>query len=454
MHTFVSRHRLTQGGIPRNLSKTHRAVPQQDYRVRSLLQVQRSLRDPANPTSAESFAVEVEKDRASLDTSSPQHEFTATTGTLPPKSLQRKLKVSKPGDSLEREAERTADRIVRMSAEQQAPAPRESSVFQPGSDDVTAIQRLAAHRSPSFEDAVVLGEEESESAPVQTLRAPHSAEGPEAVSLRRLRGASNGVPISWGVRRFMETQFGFDFRPVRIHADHHAAELSDSLNARAFTHGPHVFFGHDEYRPQTQEGTHVLAHELTHVVQQGAAPKLVPAGENAAGDESVSAGREPEGLQRLSAPGRVRRRNVAPWGADGPTGTDYDVTTDRGSTVTGWIAYSPWRVPLQYWCHGHSVDSYANHGYSVYSGQNFARVVADEWTNIPPDQTRAGDMAVWTENMDHSAKFTDPVVQGGQLEPDRSMLSTKNGQAPVAKMSLNAIAAIYGGRGISVFRRR
>ena len=80
-----------------------------------------------------------------------------------------------------------------------------------------------------------------------------------------------GRPLTAGVRSRMESAFGSGFSNVRIHTDGNAANLSDSLNARAFTVGQHVAFGSGEYRPGSLMGDALIAHELAHVVQQGGA---------------------------------------------------------------------------------------------------------------------------------------------------------------------------------------
>jgi len=70
----------------------------------------------------------------------------------------------------------------------------------------------------------------------------------------------------------MEARFRHSFAAVRIHADEHAAVAAGSVDARAFTVGSHIVFAPGEYRPGTAEGRVLLAHELTHVVQQSSAP--------------------------------------------------------------------------------------------------------------------------------------------------------------------------------------
>ncbi|MGF6778289.1 DUF4157 domain-containing protein [Paraburkholderia sp. GAS334] len=79
---------------------------------------------------------------------------------------------------------------------------------------------------------------------------------------------SSGRAMDHGTRTRMETAFGADFSGVRLHTDAHADGLSRSLSARAFTTGRDVFFRHGEYSPGTSSGRELLAHELTHVVQQ------------------------------------------------------------------------------------------------------------------------------------------------------------------------------------------
>jgi hypothetical protein len=79
---------------------------------------------------------------------------------------------------------------------------------------------------------------------------------------------SPGTPLTGEARAAMEARFGEDFSTVRIHADPRAAESARAVNARAYTVGRDVVFGSGQYAPATTAGQHLLAHELTHVVQQ------------------------------------------------------------------------------------------------------------------------------------------------------------------------------------------
>ncbi len=77
-----------------------------------------------------------------------------------------------------------------------------------------------------------------------------------------------GRPLEGAVREFMEPRFGHDFSRVRVHTDGGAANAAHAVQARAFTDGRNIVFGNGEYAPATSKGKRLLAHELTHVVQQ------------------------------------------------------------------------------------------------------------------------------------------------------------------------------------------
>src|SRR6266699_2959863 len=79
---------------------------------------------------------------------------------------------------------------------------------------------------------------------------------------------SPGRLLDAGTRAFMEPGFGHDFSQVRVHTDARAAESAQAVNALAYTVGRDVVFGTGQYSPETIEGKKLVAHELTHVVQQ------------------------------------------------------------------------------------------------------------------------------------------------------------------------------------------
>lgn len=82
------------------------------------------------------------------------------------------------------------------------------------------------------------------------------------------RGSGSGMDAQ--TLSVMESSFGADFSGVRVHTDSHAVQMSQQLNAHAFTVGNDIFFNQGRYQPSSKEGAGLLAHELTHTVQQGA----------------------------------------------------------------------------------------------------------------------------------------------------------------------------------------
>ena len=99
---------------------------------------------------------------------------------------------------------------------------------------------------------------------LQRLRDP-SAHGPQATGVPDL---GTGRPLDGATRRLFESRFGHDFGGVRVHADDRAAAAARSLHAEAYASGHDLVFGRGRYNPATPDGQRLLAHELTHVVQQ------------------------------------------------------------------------------------------------------------------------------------------------------------------------------------------
>lgn len=161
---------------------------------------------------------------------------------------QPKLAVGTPGDRFEREADRVAESVMRGgSADVGNAAP-------------ASVQRACA--ACSEEDNTIRGKPQGSS-----LDASANVSG----AIGAARGA--GAPLAGAARAFFEPRFGRSFGHVRVHADARADSLAGSLRARAFTVGSDIFFKEGEYAPASDGGRRLLAHELTHVVQQARAPE-------------------------------------------------------------------------------------------------------------------------------------------------------------------------------------
>lgn len=92
----------------------------------------------------------------------------------------------------------------------------------------------------------------------------------EAVESQLAAAPGGGRPLPEDLRPRLESRFGADLSPVRIHTDDRAEQMNRQLDSRAFTYGPAIYFDRGQYNPTAPEGQHILAHELTHTAQQGA----------------------------------------------------------------------------------------------------------------------------------------------------------------------------------------
>jgi hypothetical protein len=165
-------------------------------------------------------------------------------------TIQAKLAVNQPGDAFEQEADRVADRVMRMTN----PAVACSSSSR---DANRSLQRAAAAPAPSA---------------ASTSASWNNAAAPPMVG--QVLNAP-GQPLAPPTRDFMETRFGHHFSQVRVHTGPTAAESARSISALAFTSAHHIVFGSGQYSPGTSEGRKLLAHELTHVLQQGTGESVI-----------------------------------------------------------------------------------------------------------------------------------------------------------------------------------
>jgi hypothetical protein len=239
--------------------------------------------------------------------------------------IQPKLQISKPDDPMEKEADATADKVMRMSA----PAVQPASA-QPPDDDLhrkcadcekenklqrkeedeevqpklsvngqgALIQRVEENDEPvqAKEEEEVQRkydkcgkEEKNQPSYIQKLNDDNKNEKDESINpklsflarkergppqtstrfVKDLHSSHSGRAMDNGTRSFMESRFSADFSQVRLHTDAKAVQLSSQINAQAFTHGNNIYFNSGKYNPATESGKHLLAHELTHTIQQG-----------------------------------------------------------------------------------------------------------------------------------------------------------------------------------------
>jgi len=211
--------------------------------------------------------------------------------------LQTKLTVGQPGDRYEQEADSIADRVVgrhpteacehegligqispaiqRQGEEEevQTQAEEEEETIQ-AQEEEEEVQAQAEEEEETVqaqeEEEEVQAQAEEEEETIQRRVSVEQSGQPFAgveSSLKSQKG--QGSPLPDHVQNKMEDSFQADFSGIRIHTDDPAITLSKQLHAQAFTHGRDVYFNKGKFSPNTRQGEHLLAHELTHTVQQG-----------------------------------------------------------------------------------------------------------------------------------------------------------------------------------------
>ena len=164
---------------------------------------------------------------------------------------------------------------------------RVSQPNDPAELEAREIARKVANMTEPAKPAAAKTDEKEKKKTVQRDAIPAAAPAPAAASISPVGGS----PLPSGVRSFMEPRFGANFGNVRIHTGEAAAQQSSALSAHAFTVGEHVFFGRDQFKPESASGRELIAHELTHTIQQGVAVQR--------SEDTTVSQHAPVGVQRL-----------------------------------------------------------------------------------------------------------------------------------------------------------
>ena len=200
--------------------------------------------------------------------------------------LQTKLTVGQPGDKYEKEADEMANKVVQRLANPQSLTTSGTAIqTKPIAASITPlIQAKCAHcleeeksRSEGANgtgDKNVVQRKCAECEKEEKLQ-KKSDSTDTSIASPHIEGKLNaskggGAPIPHAVKGQMENSFGMDFSNVRLHTGSSAVQMNQDLHAQAFTHGSDIYFNSGKYDVSGAKGKHLLAHELTHVVQQGA----------------------------------------------------------------------------------------------------------------------------------------------------------------------------------------
>jgi hypothetical protein len=225
-----------------------RAHFEQGREVDSMLHLQRTIGNQAVQRQVQTNAEELEEGLASTISPRFAHDFSQIP--VHPESLayvQAKLRVSPPGNSQEQEADRVAEEVMRM------PEPRlqRTCACSGGCPKCQTEKQAQGHQRLHTKHLGAGDLEQTAVPPIvrDVLRSP-------------------GQPLDPEVCAFMEPRFWHDFSSVRVHSGVTAEQSARELEASAYTVGPDIVFARGQYAPHSVEGRKLIAHELTHVVQQ------------------------------------------------------------------------------------------------------------------------------------------------------------------------------------------
>jgi hypothetical protein len=194
--------------------------------------------------------------------------------------VQTKLHVGEPGDVYEKEADRAADRVVKgmpatsvQGGSGAGGGVRRKPIFESENDPAGGVQRKCDECEKKEKKVQKKSSGGGGSAAGGSGAGGSKASAAVESGISRSKGSGASLPSA--TRNQMESSFGADFSGVRVHQDSGAQQMNKELNAQAFTHGKDIYFDSGKYNPSGGEGKRLLAHELTHVVQQTGSGKAV-----------------------------------------------------------------------------------------------------------------------------------------------------------------------------------
>jgi len=186
-------------------------------------------------------------------------DYSAIRDVLHATGARAKLKIGQPNDRYEQEADRVADKVMRMTDADVAQRVESGAVRPMKIQRVCPECEEGLQRQPEEED----DEEERLLAKEQPGQTPKITPNIES-GISSIKGG--GKPLSPSVQSFFEPRFGKDLSHVRVHTGREAAESARAIQARAYTTNNHIVFGSGEYAPENYNGMRLLAHELGHII--------------------------------------------------------------------------------------------------------------------------------------------------------------------------------------------
>jgi peptidoglycan/xylan/chitin deacetylase (PgdA/CDA1 family) len=180
--------------------------------------------------------------------------------------VQRKLSIGAVDDPLEHEADAMADTVMRMPSSPFSPERSAGLLVPAGASADEAVQRKCTHCEE--EEQVQMKPITSSITPFIQAKGADGGTASDSVTNKINATRGSGSNMDSFTQSFMESRFGTDFSGVKIHTGNDAVQMSSELNAQAFTVGNDIYFNSGKYNPSSESGKHLLAHELTHTMQQ------------------------------------------------------------------------------------------------------------------------------------------------------------------------------------------
>jgi hypothetical protein len=300
--------------------------------------------------------------------------------------VQAKLTVGEPDNQYEQEADRVAEQVMTMPAPTAQPIQRQTT-----EEEELQTKPLADSIAPLVQRQMTLEEEEIQTKPTASIQREVLPEEEEELQAKSLDNAiqrealpeeeelqmkpslqqatdnslplesrinnSSGSPLSDDVRAFMEPRFGTDFSNVRVHTGSEAVKLCQAVQAQACAHQNNIYFNEGKYNPNSIDGKHLLAHELTHTIQQQGSsaqqqqrkPELpnldysTKVGASSAADATQS--RQTVSVSSISGTAPIARKKEAPTPFAGSAGTADIRAVEAGKEAGG---FSPINISTEY----------------------------------------------------------------------------------------------------------
>ena len=207
--------------------------------------------------------------------------------------VQPQLTIGQPNDKYEQEADGVADLVMRMPASEIPPVRRKCEKCE---EEGLQMKPLKQPITPILQKQ----EEEEEMMQMKGYGNEETISSGLESSLQQSKG--NGQSLDASTNQLMSRGIGADFSNVKVHTDSNAIQMNQQLNAKAFTNGSDIYFNRGEYQPDTSKGKRLLAHELTHVVQQSS--------DNRPGSNLISRNFNKQ-ISRWHAPGNIATSDKA-----------------------------------------------------------------------------------------------------------------------------------------------